>query len=303
MARPAYTGRGEMMIAMRKPLPILLLLTLWPVLAAAQKDPASRASNQPVEPFRILGNLYYVGASDATSFLITTPDGNILLDSGFEETVPLIRDNVKKLGFKMEDVKLLLNSHSHFDHAGGLAALKHLTGAKMVAMDTEAPLLARGGKNDFRFGDDLAFPPVEVDRVIHDGDTVTLGGVTLTAHKTPGHTPGCTTWTMKAQDGGKSYDVVFLGSDTINPGVVLTHNPKYPGIAADYAHTFDILKSLPCDVFLASHGSFFDLKGKTERLRKGEMPNPFIDPQGYCEHVKQREELYRAQLAKEAQMS
>jgi metallo-beta-lactamase class B len=289
------------MIAMRKLLPILLLLSVWPALVAAQKDPTSRASNQPVEPFRILGNLYYVGASDVTSFLIVTPDGNILLDSGFEETVPLIRDSVKKLGFKMEDVKLLLNSHSHFDHAGGLAALKQLTGAKMVAMDTEAPLLARGGKNDFRFGDDIAFPPVAVDRIVHDGGTVTLGGVTLTAHKTPGHTPGNTTWTMKAQDKGKSYDVVFVGSDTINPGVVLTNNPKYPGIAADYAHTFEVLKSLPCDVFLASHGSFFDLKGKAERLRKGETPNPFVDPQGYREHVKGTEELYRAQLAKEAQ--
>jgi len=288
------------MIAMRKLLPILLLLSLWSALAAAQKDPAVRPGNQSVEPFRILGNLYYVGASDITSFLIVTLEGNILLDSGYEETVPLIRDSVKKLGFKMEDVKLLLNSHSHFDHAGGLAALKHLTGAKMVAMDTEAPLLARGGKDDFRFGDDIAFPPVEVDRIVHDGDTVTLGGVTLTAHKTPGHTPGCTTWTMKVQDGGKTYDIVFVGSDTINPGVVLTHNPKYPGIAADYAHTFEVLKSLPCDIFLASHGSFFDLNGKAERLRKGETPNPFIDPEGYREHVKGTEGVYRAQLAKEA---
>jgi len=286
---------------MRKLLPILLALSLWPALVAAQKDPASRASNQPAEPFRILGNLYYVGASDVTSFLITTPEGNILLDSGFEETVPLIQGSVKKLGFKMKDVRLLLNTHSHLDHAGGLAALKRLTGAKLVAMDAEAPLLARGGKGDFRFGDDLAYPPVKVDRVIHDGDTVTLGGVILTAHKTPGHTPGNTTWTMKIEDGGKGYDVVFVGSDTINPGVVLTNNPKYPAIAADYAHTFEVLKALPCDVFLASHGSFFDLKGKAERLRKGETPNPFIDPQGYREHVKAREELYRAQLAKEAQ--
>jgi metallo-beta-lactamase class B len=285
---------------MRKLLSILLVLSLWPALARAQKNPPLRSGNEPVEPFRILGNLYYVGASDVTSFLITTPEGNILLDSGYEETVPLIRASVKKLGFKMEDVKLLLNTHSHFDHAAGLAALKRLTGAKLVAMDAEAPLLARGGRDDFRFGDELAFSPVEADRVIHDGDTVTLGGVTLTAHKTPGHTPGCTTWTMKIEDGGKSYAAVFIGSATINPGVVLTNNPKYPAIAADYAHTFEVLKALPCDIFLGSHGSFFDLKGKAERLRQGETPNPFIDPQGYREHVKKVEELYRKQLAKEA---
>jgi metallo-beta-lactamase class B len=286
---------------MRKLLPILFLLSLWPVLALAQKDPASRASNQPVEPFRILGNLYYVGASDVTSFLITTPEGDILLDGGFEETAPIIRDNMAKLGFKMEEVKVLLSSHSHFDHAGGLAALKQMTGAKLAAMDADVPLLARGGKGDFRFGDELSYPPVEADRILHDGDTVTLGGTTLTAHLTPGHTPGCTTWTMKVQDAGKSYDVVFLGSDTINPGVVLTNNPKYPRIAADYARTYEVLKKLPCDVFLASHGSFFDLKGKSERLRKGETPNPFLDPQGYREHVKEREEAYRRQLAAEAE--
>jgi metallo-beta-lactamase class B len=290
---------------MRKLLPILLVVSLGslgPAPAGAQKDPQSRSLNQPAEPFRILGNLYYVGASDVTSFLITTPEGNILLDGGFEETVPLIRENVKKLGFRMEDVKLLLNSHSHFDHAGGLADLKRITGAKLVAMDADAPLLARGGKGDFRFGDELAYPPVAADRIVHDGDIVTLGGTTLTAHRTPGHTPGCTTWTMKVRDGGKSYDVVFLGSDTINPGVVLTNNPKYPQIAADYARTYEVLKKLPCDVFLASHGSFFDLKGKAERLRTRrtpETPNPFIDPQGYREHVKEREEIYRRQLAAE----
>jgi len=283
---------------MRKLLPIFLVLAL-PAFAAAQKDAASRSSNRPAEPFRILGNLYYVGASDITSFLITTPEGHILLDGGFEETAPLIRDSVTKLGFKMEDVKLLLNTHSHYDHAGGLAALKRLTGAKLVAMDADAPLLARGGKGDFRWGDDLAYPPVQADRIIHDGDTVSLGGTTLTAHLTPGHTPGCTTWTMKVTAGGKTYDVAFVGSATINPGVVLTDNPKYPRIAADYAHTFEVLKALPCDVFLGSHGSFFDLTEKAARLRKGETPNPFVDPQGYKDHVRAEEEAYRKQIAAE----
>jgi len=283
---------------MRKPFRFLsLLLLLFPALAWAQADPTSRASNQPVAPFRIVGNLYYVGASDVTSFLITTPEGHILLDGGFVETAPQIRDNVKALGFRLEDVKFLLNSHGHFDHAGGLAALKAWSGAKLVVSAAEAPLLARGGKGDTRFGDELAYPPVQADRTIADGETVSLGGVTLTAHLTPGHTPGCTTWTARIAAGGKTYDVVFLGSDTILPGVTLVDNPKYPGIAADYARTFEVLKELPCDIFLGSHGSFFNLEKKAARLRLEEESNPFFDPNGYRVHVERREAQFRDQLA------
>jgi metallo-beta-lactamase class B len=290
---------------MRRPLPALLLAlgltALAPGLAHAQKDPTSRSWNQPVEPFRIAGNLYYVGASDITSFLIATPGGLILLDGGFAETAPLIRDSVKKLGFRLEDVKYILSTHAHYDHAGGLAALKRWTGARLVAGEADAPLLAAGGHGDFRFGDRLTFPPVTVDRTVKDGDTVTLGGTTLTAHATPGHTRGCTTWTMQVADGGKTYDAVFVGSATINPGVVLTANPQYPAIAADYARTFETLKKLPCDLFLAAHGAFFDLQGKMAKLRqrKDGGANPFLDPQGYREHVRQKEELYRRQLAQE----
>jgi metallo-beta-lactamase class B len=281
---------------MRKPLLILAVLCLWPALATAQKDPTSRSWNQPIEPFRIAGNLYYVGASDVTAYLITTPQGHILLDSGFEETVPLIRESVKKLGFAMKDVKILLNNHNHFDHAGGLAALKQLTGAKLMASAGDAPVLEAGGKGDYKFGDTLTYPPVHVDRLLHDGDTVTLGGTTLTAHVTPGHTPGCTTWTMQVEDGGKRYDVVFAGSTSVLPEVPLQNNPKYPTIAADYAHTFEVLKKLPCDIFLSSHGSFFDLQGKAERLRKGEGGNPFVDPQGYKEWVARNEAGFKKAL-------
>jgi metallo-beta-lactamase class B len=281
---------------MLKPLLCLLLLGLWPAVAAAQKDPTSRSWNQPVAPFRIAGNLYYVGASDITSFLIATPAGHILIDGGFEETAPLIRDSVKKLGFKLEDVKLLLNNHSHFDHAGGLAALKKLTGAKLVASAGDAPILARGGKDDYLFGDEMSYPPVQVDRIVQDGDTVALGGTALTAHLTPGHTPGTTTWTMTVEDGGKRYAVVFAGSTSVLPKVNLKNNPQYPAIAADYAHTFEVLKKLPCDIFLSSHGSFFDLQGKAERLRRGEAPNPFIDPQGYRAWVERNEAAFRKAL-------
>jgi metallo-beta-lactamase class B len=279
---------------------VLLLSLLLPTLAAAQADETSRSWNQPVEPFRIAGNVYYVGASDVTAFLITTPEGHILLDSGFEETVPLIRESVKKLGFQMKDVKILLSNHAHFDHAGGLAILKELTGATMVASEPDAPLLAAGGKGDFAFGDKFLFKPVRVDRTVRDGDSVSLGGVTLTAHLTPGHTKGCTTWTMKVRDGGKTLDVVFAGSASVNPGVRLAVDPSYPGIAEDYARTFQVLKALPVDIFLSSHGSFFQLKEKAERVRGGETtPNPFIDPQGYRSYVERMEARYQKQIAEE----
>ncbi len=211
----------------------------------------------------------------------------------------MIAANIKKLGFKLADVKILLGSHAHFDHAGGLAELKRRTGAKFAASERDAPLLARGGKGDFLFGDKYPFPPIQADRILHDGDTVTLGGTTLTAHLTPGHTMGNTTWTMKAKEGDRTYDVVFAPSATVLPGVSLTKNPKYPEIAEDYAKTFRVLKSLPCDVFLGSHASFFDGLGKAERLRKGAKENPFVDPQGYKKYVAQYEKKYQEQVRRE----
>ena len=268
-------------------------------LAHAQSDPTSRSWNQPVEPYRIAGNVYYVGASDITSFLITTPAGHILLDGGFVETAPRIEANVKTLGFKLADVKILLSSHAHFDHAGGLAELKRATGAKFAASEKEAPLLARGGKGDFLFGDKATFPPIQADRILHDGDTVVLGGTTLTAHLTPGHTMGNTTWTMKAKEGNKTYDVVFAPSMSILDGVRLTKNVTYPEIGKDYAKAFRVLESLPCDVFLASHASFYDGLCKADRLRKGAKENPFVDPQGYRDYIARMEKKYQEQLQKE----
>jgi metallo-beta-lactamase class B len=279
---------------------ILLSLALAsPALVQPQADPTSRSWNRPVEPYRIAGNIYYVGASDITSYLIATPEGHILLDGGFVETAPIIEANVRKLGFKLEDVKVLLSSHAHFDHAGGLAELKRATGAKFAAMDKEAPLLARGGKGDFYFGDKGPFPPIQADRILHDGDTVTLGGTTLTAHLTPGHTMGNTTWTMKAKEGDRTYDVVFAASTSILPRVSLANNAKYPEIAEDYAKAFRILKSLPCDVFLSSHASFYDGLAKADRLRKGAKENPFVDPRGYKAYIAGMEKKYQEQLRRE----
>lgn len=277
----------------------LSLLVLLPTLARGQADPTSRSWNQPVEPYRIAGNLYYVGASDVTSFLIATPEGHVLLDGGFVETVPIIRDSVRKLGFRLEDVKVLISSHAHYDHAGGLAELKRLTGAKLAASEADAPALARGGTGDPALGDQFPFPPVAVDRTLRDGDTVSLGGTTLTARLTPGHTPGCTTWTMKVAEGERTYDVVFVGSATVLPGVRLTGRPTYPGIADDFATAFRVWKSLPCDIFLASHGSFYGATEKAARLAGKADANPFVDPQGYRAWLERVEGVYVERLARE----
>jgi len=267
------------------------LLFLLPVLAMAQADPTSRSWNQPVEPFRIAGNLYYVGANDIASYLVATPEGHILLDGGFVETVPLIRESVKKLGFKIEDVKILLNTHAHYDHAGGLAELKKLTGAKLHASEADAPALARGGKDDPLFGDQYLFPSVKADRLVKDGDTVTLGGSTLTARLTPGHTAGCTTWTMKV-DG---LNAVVVCSTSVLPMMKLGAEPSYPGIAEDYARTFRTLRALPCDLFLAAHASFYNMKDKVGLLKK-EGANPFIDPDGYRSYLDRNEKIFRERL-------
>jgi metallo-beta-lactamase class B len=257
------------------------------------------AWNRPVEPFRIIGNIYYVGASDVTSFLITTSEGHVVIDGGFMDTAPMIAGNIQKLGFKLKDVKILLNSHAHFDHAGGLAELKDLTGARFLASSEDAALIAAGGHGDFHFHDSLTYKPARADQIIQDGGAVRLGDVMLTAHLTPGHTKGCTTWTMTVKDGGKSYDVVFIGSTTINPGVKLLGEPDYKNIAEDYARTFRVLKSLHCDIFLGPHASFFSMDAKRQRLKQGAGLNPFIDPDGYREFVARTEQAYLSQLKEE----
>jgi metallo-beta-lactamase class B len=275
----------------------LAVLLAMPALVHGQADPQSRSENQPVPPFRIIGNIYYVGASDITSFLIVTPSGDILLDGGFAETAPQIEANIRKLGFKLEDVKFLLNSHAHYDHAGGLAELKKRTGAQFVAMDGDAALLAAGGRGDFFVK--TGFPPVKPDRVIHDGDTVSLGGTTMTAHRTAGHTRGCTSWSTVVTEDGKDYHVVFVGSLSVLSGYRLTGKESYPGIAADYKKSIAVLKALPCDVFLGPHGSFFNLTDKREALAKGATPNPFVDPAGYQEYLASSEESFRAELQRQ----
>lgn len=261
---------------------VLLLASLDASLA--QSTQAFREMNRPAPPFRIMGNLYYVGANSVTSFLITTPEGHILIDGGFVETVPLIRRGVEALGFRFEDIRVLLNSHGHIDHAGGLAEIKRLTGAKLIASELEAPLLERGGRGDDLLGDAGAYEPVEVDRRLPDRGTVELGGMKLTAHVTAGHTRGCTSWAFEIDDAGVARLAVSICSLSILPGVRLGTNPTYPGIAEDYARSIERLASLPCEVFLAAHAGFFHLAEKRERLPDADS-NPFIDPDGYREYL------------------
>ena len=279
---------------------ICVLLTVAAGAARAQTREQLENWNTPVEPFRIIGNVYYVGASDVTSFLIVTSAGDIVLDGGLAQTAPQVEANIRTLGFQVSDVKILLNSHAHFDHAGGLAELKKNSGAQLVAMDGDAALLEHGGRGDFFFGGTETFPAVKPDRMIHDGDTVSLGGTTLTAHLTPGHTRGCTTWTMTANDAGKDYNVVFVCSASVLDGYQLVDRPgkppSYQGIAADYERAFRVWMSLPCDVFLASHGQFFDLTAKREAQKKGAQPNPFIDPKGYRDYVMGRDQDFQTEL-------
>jgi len=255
---------------------------------------------EPFPPFRIAGNLYYVGSKDLAIYLVTTPQGHILINAGLVSSVPLIRASVEKLGFKFSEIKILLISHAHWDHDGGSAEIKALTGATYMVMDGDVSVVESGGKTDFQYGSQPTslYPPTKVDRVLHDGDEVKLGGATLVAHLTPGHTKGCTTWTMKVDDGGKIYNVVIIGSPNVNEGYKLVRNDSYPAIASDYERSFRVLSSLPVDIFLGAHGSYFDLQTKYARLKEGAV-NPFIDPAGYKRYITDREEAFRTELAKQ----
>ncbi len=263
-------------------------------LAAGGQD----AWYEPFPAHRVIGNVYYVGSKDLASYLITTPDGHILINSGFEKTVPLIRASVESLGFKMSDIKILLASHAHSDHVAGHALMRELTGAKVYVMRGDDEVIASGGKGQYLYSTSR-WQPCKVDRVLEDGDEVNLGGVTLTARRTPGHTRGCTTWTWRVEENGKSHLVVVIGSPNVNPGFRLVENKDYPEIAADFAKTFEVLKALPCDVFLGAHGSYYGMIEKYELGKKGATGNPFVNPEGYREYVAMKERTFRKILAEQ----
>jgi metallo-beta-lactamase class B len=264
---------------------------------SAQNDPSW---TQAFPAFRIAGNLHYVGTKGLASYLITTPQGHILINSDLEENVPQIRASIEQLGFRFSDVKILLISHAHWDHNAGSALIKQLTGAKYMVMDADVSAVESGGKTDFHYGNtpEALYKPTTVDRVLRDGDEVKLGGAVLTARLTAGHTKGCTTWTMKVTEGGKSYDAVIICSPNVNPGYKLVANAAYPKIADDFENTFRVLKSLRGDIFLGAHGSYFDMERKYARLKEGAVL-PWLDPDGYKGYVNQRERAFRAELAKQ----
>jgi metallo-beta-lactamase class B len=265
---------------------MVALLAIMPL--AAQQNTRSEWS-KPFPPHQVIGNVYFVGTANLGTYLITTPEGHILINTDFEETVPVIRAGVEKLGFKFTDIKIILGSHAHGDHMEGDAMVKELTAGRVMAMEQDIPALKEmmpGGKKH------------PIDRVLHDGDDVKLGGTTLTAHLPAGHTKGCTTWSMKATEAGKTYDVVIVCSVGWNPGYVLVNNKDYPQIADDYVRSFATLRKLPCDVFLAAHGAFYDVEAKYAELQKGGA-NPFLDHAGYLAYIDLKEKQFYAELERQ----
>lgn len=250
--------------------------------------------------FRIAGNLYYVGTGDLAAYLIVTPKGDILINSNLASSPALIRKSVESLGFKFSDIKILLISHGHYDHCAGSAEILRETHARYEVMAQDISVVESGGRTDFHYANDktMRFPPAHVDQALRDGDKVTLGGTTLTAHLTAGHTRGTTTWTLDEVESGRTLHVVIVGSPNVNPGYKLVHNARYPQIATDYKHEFAELKSLPCDVFLGAHGIYFGLKEKYARFKSGDR-GAFIDPAGYKAYIADREQAFEEELTKQ----
>jgi len=279
---------------------ILSVVIIFQSIAAAQNKPVAASTSDQAglfKPFRIISNIYYVGTSDVTSYLIVTPNGHILLDTGYEESAPIIKANIAELGFKLSDIKVMLSSHAHFDHVGGHADMKRETGARVFASAGDTPVLESGGtKTFFQIG---SFKPVKVDHVLNDGSRVTLGDTTLVAHVTPGHTAGNTAWTTTVTENGKQYRVVFVSSMSINPGVHMVNFAPWPDIADAYAKSFQALRALPCDIFLGPHAGFFNLQEKAARMDKAGT-NPFVDTNGYKNYIARFERLYHEQLKQES---
>jgi metallo-beta-lactamase class B len=289
-----------MRLGKRGVLSLLVVAGFSCALFTTNNKSAQNDWTEPFPAFRIAGNLYYVGSKGLASYLVTTPEGHILINSNLEASIPLIRTSVESLGFKFTDIKILLISHAHWDHNAGSALVKELTGAKYMVMDADVEAVESGGKTDFHYRNDpeTLYKPTKVDRILHDGDEVKLGGSALIAHSTPGHTKGCTTWTMKVQEGSKTYNAVIVGSPNVNPGYKLVGNGLYPQIAEDYEKTFRVLKSLPCDFFLGAHGSYVDMETKYGRFKRG-VTTAFVEPSGYKDYVTERDQAFQRELRKQ----
>lgn len=267
-----------------------------PPAAGGERAGDGRRISEKVKPFKIIGNVYYVGGTDMTIFLLTTPQGHILIDSTYERDVPWIRQNIEELGFNVRDIKILLNSHAHADHIEAHSQMKELTGAQVVMSEADGKTLAEGG--GIGQNGRPRFKAVTPDRLIKTGDTVTLGGTTLTAHVFPGHTRGATTWVTQVEDGGKRYNFVFWGGigGVREPFV---NNRNWPTIAEDYADSLRRAKLLPCEIFTQGHTEGFAFMDKMNRLLKGEQPNPFYAPKECSDGLVERERDLQTELAKQ----
>ncbi len=270
-------------------------------IEAAERAPLSTFAsngrwNDPYPPFTAIGNIHYVGTSGVSAWLITTPKGHILIDGILAQSVPQIVANIRTLGFDIRDVKFLLNSHAHIDHAGGLAGLQRASGARMIASAADRPFLEAG---DIGFGPSggMKFPPIRVDRIIRNGERVTLGGITLTARLTPGHSPGCTSWETRVTGAdGKRRSVFFHCSATVAGQSLVPE--AYPGMITNYRTTFDRLRRMKADVFLANHDNFFDLAAKRARQKAGDA-NAFVDPAELQRFNATMEQAFDAELAQQ----
>src|ERR1700744_1380113 len=251
----------------------------------------------PLEPFDLIGNIYYVGTDGIAAYIIKTSQGLILMDTALPQSTGMIKDNIAKLGFKLGDIKYILNTHAHFDHTGGLAEIKKETGAQMIGGERDKPLLEGGYYPGDEKNTALAFPPGKVDRAVKEGDTITLGDTTLTAHAMPGHTPGCTSYEMTVKDAGQDRDVLFFCSGTVALNR-LVGNPTYPGIADDYRATFAQAKAMKVDVLLGPHPEVYGMQEKRAQMKDG-APNPFVKPGEIQTYVAGLEADFDKQLAKQ----
>lgn len=263
------------------------------------KDQYEQAMSEASPPVHIIGGIYYVGSTAVSSFVISTDAGLILVDAGTPMMFDVIKRNVEALGFSLTDIKYIVSSHAHWDHVGGIAEMKKRTGAKVVALGLDAESIATGKDISAVSFLGLHWKGTPVDYLIKDQESFSLGGVTLQAHETPGHTKGCTTWTTTINHKGKPHKVLFLGGTSVNAGVKLLNNPLYPGIVEDYKKTFSVLRQMSPDVFLAQHPFFFDLPGKVEALMKNPATNPFINPSEWVMFIQNDELKFLRQLEDE----
>ena len=264
----------------------------------AQLNAQSEAWTTPFPGHRVIANLYAVGTYDLGVFLITSDAGHILINTGLEDSTPLIRENMESVGFLLEDIQILLTMQAHWDHTAALAEINEITGAEMWATTDDARVLEDGGFSDPHFGGQQSFKPVSVDRIISDGDVIELGDIRLRVHEHPGHTEGSSSYSMRVRENGRDYSVVIANMGTINAGKKLVVDPTYSGVADDFAQTYNNQMAMDVDVWVAAHGGQYGLHDKYEP-GQAYSPDTFVDPDGFLAAVERLERIYLEQVAEE----